>query len=60
MKTRFENWTRSNAQIIGTVFVWVDYRMPLEPLREAAPQRACEAARRVGQAAVPAAGHGSR
>ena len=39
----FENWTRSNAQIIGTVFVWVDYRMPLEPLREAA-RRACEAA----------------
>ena len=39
----FQNWTRSNAQIIGTVFVWVDYRMPLAPLREAA-QRACEAA----------------
>jgi small-conductance mechanosensitive channel len=39
----FQNWTRSSAQIIGTVFVWVDYRMPLEPLREAA-QRACEAA----------------
>jgi small-conductance mechanosensitive channel len=39
----FQNWTRSNAQIIGTVFVWVDYRMPLEPLREAA-RRACEAA----------------
>ncbi|MDO9404370.1 MAG: mechanosensitive ion channel family protein [Polaromonas sp.] len=39
----FQNWTRSSAQIIGTVFVWVDYRMPLEPLREAARQ-ACEAA----------------
>jgi small-conductance mechanosensitive channel len=39
----FQNWTRSNAQIIGTVFVWVDYRMPLEPLRQAA-RRACEAA----------------
>ena len=39
----FENWTRSSAQIIGTVFVWADYRMPLEPLREAA-RRACEAA----------------
>jgi small-conductance mechanosensitive channel len=39
----FQNWTRSNAQIIGTVTVWVDYRMPLAPLREAA-QRACEAA----------------
>ena len=39
----FQNWTRKNAQIIGTVFLWVDYRMPLAPLREAA-QRACEAA----------------
>jgi small-conductance mechanosensitive channel len=39
----FQNWTRSNAQIIGTVFIWVDYRMPLAPLREAA-RLACEAA----------------
>ena len=39
----FENWTRSSSQIIGTIFMWVDYRMPLAPLREAA-QRACEAA----------------
>ena len=39
----FQNWTRSSAQIIGTVLVWVDYRMPLQPLRDAA-QRACEAA----------------
>ena len=39
----FQNWTRSNAQITGTVFVWVEYRMPLEPLRKAA-RRACEAA----------------
>ncbi len=30
----FTNWTRSSSQIIGTVFVWVDYRMPLAPLRE--------------------------
>ncbi|MES2511110.1 MAG: mechanosensitive ion channel domain-containing protein [Pseudomonadota bacterium] len=39
----FQNWTRTSAQIIGTVFLWVDYRMPLQPLRDAA-QRACEAA----------------
>ncbi len=39
----FQNWTRSSAQIIGTVFIWVDYRMPLQPLREAA-QAACSAA----------------
>ncbi|MDB5780044.1 MAG: MscS Mechanosensitive ion channel [Polaromonas sp.] len=39
----FQNWTRQSAQIIGTVFIWVDYRMPLAPLREAA-RLACEAA----------------
>ena len=39
----FQNWTRKSAQIIGTVFIWVDYRMPLEPLRQAA-RRACESA----------------
>ncbi|MEP6773051.1 MAG: mechanosensitive ion channel domain-containing protein, partial [Polaromonas sp.] len=39
----FQNWTRNSAQIIGTVFLWVDYRMPLQPLRDAA-RRACEAA----------------
>ncbi|SMG22072.1 mechanosensitive ion channel family protein [Paraburkholderia susongensis] len=30
----FANWTRSSSQIIGTVFLFVDYRMPLAPLRE--------------------------
>jgi small-conductance mechanosensitive channel len=30
----FTNWTRSSSQIIGTVFLFVDYRMPLAPLRE--------------------------
>ena len=39
----FQNWTRNSAQIIGTVFIWVDYRMPLAPLREAA-RLACESA----------------
>ncbi|MEJ5991162.1 mechanosensitive ion channel family protein [Ramlibacter sp. PS3R-8] len=29
----FENWTRTGSQIMGTVFLWVDYRMPIEPLR---------------------------
>jgi len=29
----FENWTRTGAQILGTVFLWVDYRTPIEPLR---------------------------
>ena len=29
----FQNWTRTSSQIIGTVFVWVDYRVPVEPVR---------------------------
>ncbi len=39
----FQNWTRISAQIMGSVFLWVDYRMPLEPLREEL-QRVCAAA----------------
>lgn len=38
----FQNWTRQSAELIGTVFLWVDYRMPLQPLRDAL-QRVCEA-----------------
>jgi len=30
----FQNWTRRNSSIIGSVFLWVDYSLPLEPLRE--------------------------
>lgn len=37
----FQNWTRSSAQLLGTVFLWVDYRMPLRPIRDAL-QRVCE------------------
>lgn len=37
----FQNWTRNSADIIGTVFWWMDYRMPLEPLR-AEIRRLCE------------------
>lgn len=39
----FQNWTRRTSQLIGSVFVWVDYRTPLEPLR-AELRRLCEAA----------------
>ena len=38
----FQNWTRNTSELIGTVFLWVDYRMPLAPLREAL-KAACEA-----------------
>jgi small-conductance mechanosensitive channel len=30
----FQNWTRASAQIVGTVFLWLDYRVPMAPLRE--------------------------
>jgi len=39
----FQNWTRHASQLIGSVFVWVDYRTPLAPLR-AELRRLCEAA----------------
>jgi small-conductance mechanosensitive channel len=30
----FQNWTRRSAQLIGTVYLWLDYRVPLQPLRD--------------------------
>jgi small-conductance mechanosensitive channel len=39
----FQNWTHATSEILGTVFLWVDYGMPLEPLR-AELRRICEAA----------------
>ncbi|KWT87268.1 MULTISPECIES: mechanosensitive ion channel domain-containing protein [unclassified Variovorax] len=30
----FQNWTRSSAQLLGSVFIYADYGMPLAPLRE--------------------------
>ncbi len=30
----FQNWTRTTADIIGTVFLYTDYTVPVEPLRE--------------------------
>ena len=40
----FQNWTRKSAQLTGTVTLWLDYRMPLAPLREAL-QQACAASK---------------
>ena len=37
----FQNWTLTSAQIIGTVFVWADYRLPLAPVR-AELERLCK------------------
>ncbi|WP_443083071.1 mechanosensitive ion channel family protein [Variovorax sp. PBS-H4] len=30
----FQNWTRSSSQLLGSVFIYADYGMPLVPLRE--------------------------
>lgn len=37
----FQNWTRSTSSLIGSVFLWVDYALPLEALREEA-ERICK------------------
>lgn len=39
----FQNWTRQTSQIIGTVFLWMDYGAPLPELRIEL-QRICKAA----------------
>jgi small-conductance mechanosensitive channel len=36
----FQNWTRSSSELLGSVMLWVDYRLPLEPLRAEA-ERLC-------------------
>jgi len=30
----FQNWTRTNAEIIGTVFLYTDYNIPFQKLRD--------------------------
>lgn len=39
----FQNWTRSSADLIGAVTWWVDFGLPLEPIK-AEVRRLCEAA----------------
>lgn len=29
----FQNWTRSSAELLGTIFLYLDYSMPIDPLR---------------------------
>ena len=31
----FQNWTRSTADILGTIYVYADYHLPIDALREA-------------------------
>ena len=30
----FENWTRTTSQLLGTAFLWLDYRTPMAAVRE--------------------------
>jgi small-conductance mechanosensitive channel len=39
----FQNWTRMNSSLTGAVMLWVDYAIPLEPLRNELT-RLCKAA----------------
>ena len=34
IETPFQNWTRSTSRIMGTAFLYVDYSVPVEPLRQ--------------------------
>jgi small-conductance mechanosensitive channel len=33
IESPFQNWTRESAEILGTVFMYVDYRAPIDELR---------------------------
>ncbi|MBS7456555.1 mechanosensitive ion channel family protein [Coralloluteibacterium stylophorae] len=37
----FQNWTRNSAQLLGTAFLWLDYRTPMGEVRDEL-QRICE------------------
>jgi small-conductance mechanosensitive channel len=37
----FQNWTRTTAQLLGTAFLWLDYRVPMAAIREEL-RRICE------------------
>ncbi|GAB3911169.1 mechanosensitive ion channel [Kibdelosporangium lantanae] len=41
-KTPFQNWTRNETAVLGTVLIHLDYRAPIEPIRAEA-QRLVEA-----------------
>lgn len=36
----FQNWTRTNSDILGTVLIWADYQLPVEVIRKEA-ERIC-------------------
>jgi small-conductance mechanosensitive channel len=38
----FQNWTRSSSELLGTVTIWTDYCLPVDPIRAEA-DRICRA-----------------
>ncbi|MEK8029832.1 mechanosensitive ion channel domain-containing protein [Ideonella sp. DXS29W] len=42
MEHPFQNWTRTSAQILGTVMLWLDFSLPVEAIRQEA-MRLCRA-----------------
>jgi small-conductance mechanosensitive channel len=40
VETPFENWTRSDASITGVVFLYLDYNVPVDKIREKARELA--------------------
>jgi len=30
----FQNWTRSNSELLGTIYIYTDYRMPVQAIRD--------------------------
>jgi len=38
LENPFQNWTRTSADILGTIFIYVDYNFPVEILRTALPE----------------------
>lgn len=34
IETPFQNWTRTTAEILGTVFIYTDFTIPVQKLRE--------------------------
>jgi len=41
LEHHFQNWTRSSADLLGSAFVYTDYTVPIDPLREEL-QRICK------------------
>ena len=44
IENSFQNWTRESSDILGTAFLYLDYAVPVEPLREHLTRIVSEAA----------------